>query len=158
MIPGTYDFALVQGFRADRPKGSRLPLAVQSRKTLKIITFSILRFAGVFFRGVTIDVERKVEFTNSQPGGCYRPKTWSNEMYAIIKSLPASPSQTVSNRYRVKTFKTSEAMWKFLSTGSNSLVWKETESPLKAGTYFSRIEKRDGKNQIVYLDVKTLNV
>jgi len=79
-------------------------------------------------------------------------------MYSIIKSLPASPSQTVSNRYLVKTFKTAPAMWKFLSTGSNSQVWKEMESPMKAGTYFSRIEKRNGKNQIVYLDVKTLNV
>ena len=79
-------------------------------------------------------------------------------MHSIIRHLPASPSQTVSNRYQVKTFKTSEAMWKFLNAGSNSHVWKEMESPMKAGTYFSRIEKRDGKNQIVYLDVKTFNV
>jgi len=78
-------------------------------------------------------------------------------MYSIIRSLPASPSQTVSNRYQVKAFKTSEAMWKFLSTGSNSRVWKAMESPIKAGTYFSRIEKRNGKNQVVYLDVRLLN-
>jgi len=38
-------------------------------------------------------------------------------------------------RLVVKSFKTSDAMYKFLGTGSNSMDWKESNKGLKAGTY-----------------------
>lgn len=79
-------------------------------------------------------------------------------MLSIIKSLDSrQPGRSISNRYQVKTFKTLDTMHKFLQTSDNALHWKQTETPMKAGTYFSRIERVNGENQVVYLNVKLLN-
>ena len=74
------------------------------------------------------------------------------ELYSVIKGHPTR------NRYMVKTFKHASKMYEFLAHKDNSRFWKPLDSPLKAGEYFSRIEKRDGKNQIVYISTKDLTV
>jgi hypothetical protein len=38
-------------------------------------------------------------------------------------------------RLKIKGFRTSEAMHKFLNTGSNALSWRESDKDLKPGTY-----------------------
>lgn len=38
-------------------------------------------------------------------------------------------------RMKIKGFKTSDAMHKFLNTGSNALNWRESDKGLKPGTY-----------------------
>jgi len=46
-----------------------------------------------------------------------------------------STSTKLKARMTIKAFKTSDAMYTFLNTGSNGLTWKESIRGLKAGTY-----------------------
>ena len=38
-------------------------------------------------------------------------------------------------RMKIKTFKTSRTMYKFLQTGSNALKWRQSDKRLKTGVY-----------------------
>ena len=46
-----------------------------------------------------------------------------------------STSTKLKARMVIKAFKSSDAMYTFLNTGSNALTWKESTRNLKAGTY-----------------------
>ena len=46
-----------------------------------------------------------------------------------------STSNKLKARMTIKLFKTSDAMYTFLNTGSNALTWKESNKGLKAGVY-----------------------
>jgi hypothetical protein len=75
-------------------------------------------------------------------------------MVSVIRDVSKTYGK---NRYKAKAFKTEDSMYKFLQTDDNALFWHRTATPLKSGLYFSRIEKFDDKNAIVYYSVKLLN-
>ncbi len=60
-------------------------------------------------------------------------------MPTIRKEMPRKSGEMVSNRYRLRRFKYSEDMHKFLNTGDNSLFWKETPHDLPSGVYRSQL-------------------
>ena len=53
-------------------------------------------------------------------------------MYTIENNLNFKAFKT---RLKIKAFKTSDAMHKFLNTSDNALHWKVSDKNLKAGTY-----------------------
>jgi len=60
-------------------------------------------------------------------------------MPTIIKEMPRKSGEMVSNRYRLRRFKYSDDMHKFLNTGDNALFWKETPHDLPSGVYRSQV-------------------
>ena len=85
-----------------------------------------------------------------------RPETRPNQkekpMPAICKQLPASQGQALSNRYRFRRFTHSQDMHAFLSTGGNSLEWKESAHDLKSGVYRSQVgyDRAAGKAVVTF--------
>ena len=60
--------------------------------------------------------------------------------------------QSISNLYQIKSFKTSDSLYKFIATGSNSLQWKIHEDlNLPSGYYKTQSDSRS----IRYINVKT---
>lgn len=57
----------------------------------------------------------------------------------LIKQEAATQGMALSNRYRARRFKTSEAMNKFLGTADNSLFWKPCAQDLASGRYTSQM-------------------
>jgi len=56
-------------------------------------------------------------------------------MSYTVESKRMPFSYSVKERLLIKSFKTSDAMNKFLATEDNSLFWFESKRGLKAGTY-----------------------
>jgi hypothetical protein len=73
--------------------------------------------------------------------------------YCIAKELLAPQGRALSNRYKVKRFKSSDLMHKFLN-GQYDNQWKEIKADLKSGTYFQQID-RDGAR---WINVKALSI
>ena len=63
----------------------------------------------------------------------------TDSIRTIRKQQSAAQGRALSNRYRVKTFKTREAMHVFLAKGDNSIHWKECRENMKSGVYTSQI-------------------
>ena len=69
-----------------------------------------------------------------------------------IRCTSPSAGQSVSNLYQIKSFKTSDSLYKFIATGSNSLQWKVLEGQdLKSGYYKSRL---GSDKKIEYIKVR----
>lgn len=77
-----------------------------------------------------------------------------NERFSIYKPLPAEPGKTVTNKVKVKTFKTKDDMYTFLGKQTNN-DWKETDvSGLKSGTYkLNMVRGKDGKPSREFIKV-----
>lgn len=71
-----------------------------------------------------------------------------------IESFSNTLNLHQKQRLVIKAFKTSDAMYKFLATGDNSLKWRESNKGLKAGTY---IERYAGNGKFEYLNVKNID-
>ena len=68
-------------------------------------------------------------------------------MPTLIKALPGKQGAALSNRYKARRFKDSNAMHAFLSKSDNSLHWKECKQELKSGNYTTQLD-RDGLRYI----------
>ena len=69
-----------------------------------------------------------------------------------IRCTSPSAGQSISNLYQIKSFKTSDSLFKFIATGSNCCQWKIREDMnLPSGYYKAQIDSRS----IRYINVKT---
>jgi len=61
-------------------------------------------------------------------------------MPTLIKALPGKQGAALSNRYKARRFKDSNAMHAFLNKGDNALFWKECGQELKSGLYTTQLD------------------
>ena len=62
-------------------------------------------------------------------------------MPTLIKQESAMQGKALSNRYRARRFKDSNAMHAFLNKGDNALFWKECSDELKSGLYATQLDR-----------------
>lgn len=62
-------------------------------------------------------------------------------MPTVIKAMPSKQGAALSNRYRARRFRDSNAMHAFLNKGDNSLHWKECGQELKSGVYATQLDR-----------------